>query len=243
MYQFFLIAAVTLVASFIQSVAGFGFGIFAMIFLPHLLVYTEANVLSTMLSLSTSVTVAASLWKRIDLKKILFPILGFLLSVFLSVRFIGAQSGDTVKLLLGIALLGLSVFFLFFSGKIRFKPTWYKGLLAGVLSGITGGMFSMSGPPVVVYFMQSEDEPDDYLATVSSYFLVADVIAIATKAAAGFVTVNVWIGLLFGAVGMAVGSFVGKKTRKAIKPQTVKKVVYAVMAASGVINIITALIS
>lgn len=242
MYNFFLIAAVTLVASFIQSVAGFGFGIFAMIFLPSLLKYTEANVLSTMLSLSTSATVALSLWKRIRIKKIIWPLLGFLPSVYLSVKFIGAQSGDTVKLLLGAALLCLSVFFLFFSGKIRFNPTPLKGFLAGILSGVTGGMFSMSGPPVVVYFMQTEEDPEDYLATVSAYFLFSDTIAIATKAAAGFVTVNVWIGLLFGAVGMLVGSAVGKKARKGIKPEAVKRIVYMVMAASGLINIVTALL-
>ncbi len=242
MYQFLLIAAVTLAASFIQSVAGFGFGIFAMIFLPNLLLYTEANVLSTMLSSATSVTVAASLRKRIDLKKLLFPLLGFLPSIYLSVSFIGSQSGKTVKLLLGTALLGLSVFFLFFSGKIRFKPTRCKGLAAGLLSGLMGGMFSMSGPPVVVYFMQTEDDPEDYLATISAYFVVSDAVAIITKAAAGFVTVNVWIGLLFGAVGMMIGSFIGKRTRKGIKPQSVKRIVYVVMAASGVMNIITALI-
>ena len=72
--------------------------------------------------------------------------------------------------------------------------------------------------------------------------MLADTIAIATKAAAGFVTVNVWIGLLFGAVGMLVGSTVGKKARRGIRPEAVKRIVYIVMAASGLMNIITALL-
>ena len=42
-----LILAITLLSSTVQSVTGFGFGIVAMIFLPSILLYTEANVLST----------------------------------------------------------------------------------------------------------------------------------------------------------------------------------------------------
>ena len=74
LFPFILIAVVTVAASFIQSVTGFGFGILAMIFLPHILIYTEANVLSTMLSAATSFTVAVALWRKIDWKNIVFPL-------------------------------------------------------------------------------------------------------------------------------------------------------------------------
>ena len=54
----FLVALVTFVGSYIQGATGFGFGIFAMIFLPKLLQYTEANVLSSMLSACGAKTAA-----------------------------------------------------------------------------------------------------------------------------------------------------------------------------------------
>lgn len=57
LYQLAFIALIVTGASYIQSVTGFGFGIFAMIFLPSLLAYTEANVLSSMLSMLTSLLV------------------------------------------------------------------------------------------------------------------------------------------------------------------------------------------
>ena len=48
--QFSLVIIITFFASFIQRVSGFGFGIFAMTFLPYIMsAYTEANVLSSML--------------------------------------------------------------------------------------------------------------------------------------------------------------------------------------------------
>ncbi len=100
----------------------------------------------------------------------------------------------------------------------------------------------MSGPPAVIYFLQSEKDSEDYLATISAYFVITGAVSIGTKAAAGFVTVNVLWGILIGLLGMAIGSFVGKFARKGINPIMLKRAVYAVMAISGVINVITSLI-
>ena len=238
LYQLLLIAAVALFASFIQSVTGFGFGIFAMIFLPHLLSFGEANALSTMLSTLTSLSVMIVMLRKISWKNIIFPMIGCLITTVLSVYFIKSQENKFLTFLLGIALFALSIYFFFFSKKIKIKPTWYAGLIAGTLSGIMGGMFSMSGPPVVIYFMQSEDSSEKYLATVSAYFVLSNIFSIVAKASAGFITVNVWVAFLIGFVGMAAGALFGKLARNKMKPEMIKKAVYAVMAASGAVNII-----
>ena len=164
-YQLVIIAAIVLCASYIQSVTGFGFGIFAMIFLPNVLLYTEANVLSSIFSAFTSLAVALVMWRKISWKNLVFPLIGCLPTTYLAVSFIKVQKNDTLVLFLGIALLVLSLYFFFFSNKIKIKPTWYAGLIAGVISGIMDGMFSIGGPPVVIYYMQSEKDSDHYLAT------------------------------------------------------------------------------
>ena len=240
-YQMILIALVMLGASLIQSVTGFGFGIFAMAFLPHLMAYTEANVLSTILSTFTSLAVVALMLKHVDWKNMISPAVGCTVSTYLAVSFIKTQESGTLTLMLGVALVVLSVYFFFFAGKIRIRATWYTGLAAGLLSGVMGGMFSMSGPPAVIYFMQSESGTDKYLATVSAYFVLTNIFSIATKAAAGFVTLNVCFALAVGAVGMILGSIGGKLTRDKMRPTALKRAVYAVMAVSGVVNIVTSL--
>ena len=237
-----LIAAVILCASFIQSVTGFGFGIFAMIFLPSMLMYTEANVLSSMLSLFTSLMVALVMWRKINMKNLVFPLVGCLLSTYLAVEFIGSQDNKTLILMLGIVLLALSIYFFFFSGKIKIKPTWYAGLIAGVISGVMGGMFSIGGPPVVIYFLQSEEDTDSYLATISTYFVLSGVINVVTKAAKGFITTKVWIAFAIGFVAMALGAIVGKLVRDKCNSAMIKKAVYGFMAISGIMNIVTSLI-
>ena len=242
LYRLALIALITFGGAYIQSVTGFGFGIFAMIFLPKLLVYTEANVLSTMLSSLTSVGVAIAMRKLINWKNLIFPIIGCTVSTYVAVQFIKTQKNETLSLMLGIALFALSLYFFFFSDKIKIKPTWYAGLIAGLLSGILGGMFSIGGPPVVIYFLQSEKDTDHYMATISSYFIFSGAVAITIKALAGFVTANVWAGLVIGITAILIGSFTGKKTRDKTNPKIIKKAIYGFMALSGILNVVTALI-
>jgi uncharacterized membrane protein YfcA len=145
-------------------------------------------------------------------------------------------------LLLGVALFVLSVYFFFFSDRIRIRPTWYAGLIAGLLSGLMSGLFSIGGPPVVVYYMQSERDTDSYLATISVYFVLSGVISAVMKAASGFVTTTVLYAFLVGAVGMAAGALLGKYTRGKTNPAFIKKAVYGVMAISGIINVVTSII-
>ena len=237
-----LIVAVTLVASYVQSVTGFGFGIVAMIFLPNFLIYTEANVLSSVLSSVTSVLTVIAIYRKVDWKNLIFPLLGSFTANYFAVTFAKNAKNDLLILLLGIVLFLLSIYFFFYSGKIKIKACWYTGLTAGVISGVMSGLFAIGGPPVVVYFMQSEEDTEQYLATISSYFVLSGIVSISLKATAGFVTQKVLYGIAIGLIAMFIGSFLGKKTRNKVKPQVIRKLVYGFMAVSGLINVITSII-
>jgi len=242
MYKIVLIVLGTLVGSYVQSVTGFGFGIVAMMFLPHLLAFTEANVLSSILGCFTSVMVILSMYRQVNWKNIIFPLISCSITNYLAVSYVSGAKNEMLTLLLGIALFILSIYFFFFSSRIRIRATWYSGLIAGSVSGVMSGLFAIGGPPVVVYFLQSEKDTDTYVATISAYFVINGIISITMKALNGFVTGNVFIGMAFGIVGMLLGSVLGKRTRSAINPQLLKKAVYGVMAVSGLINVFTALL-
>lgn len=237
-----LIAVVTLAASYVQGITGFGFGIVAMIFMPTFLLFTEANVLSGILGGLGSLLIAFELRKLISFKNLLFPLIGSIVTNYLAVLFVKSAKNGILMLLLGFMLVILSIYFFFFSGKIKIRPTWYAGLIAGVISGIMSGLFSIGGPPVVVYYIHSERDTKHYLATISAYFVITGAFSTVLKAVNGFVTKNVLIGLVIGTVVMAAGTLLGKFTRERVNEIAVKRLVYAVMALSGIANIITALV-
>ena len=59
----------------------------AMIFLPNFLQYTEANVLSSILSTVTSVLVIAATYRRIHWKNLIFPLMGSFVANYFAVSF------------------------------------------------------------------------------------------------------------------------------------------------------------
>lgn len=241
MITMLLVCLTVLGGSLIQSVTGFGFGIFSMIFLPNLLAYTEANVLSTMLSILTSLFVMLASIRSVNLKNLFFPLIGSYLSTWFAVSFIRTQTNGTLTVMLGAVLILLSGYFFFFSGRIKIRPTWYAGLTAGLLSGILSGMFAIGGPPVVVYFLQSERDTGSYLSTISCYFVCAGVVSVGAKAAAGFVTERVLLAFALGMLTLFLGALVGKRIRSHVRPDRLRRMIYGFMAISGAVNIMKVL--
>ena len=240
----FIVILVATVGSTIQRVTGFGFGIFAMLFLTRIItVYGEANALSGLLSFTSTLIVALSHAKKVDWKNLLFPCIGFAVISVPSILLMKKLDNRVLLIMLGVALILLSGYMFFFSSKIKIKPSPFTGLAAGGFSGILGGIFSMGGPPVVIYFMQSEgDDKDRYLATIQMYFLLSNVYGTTVKAINGFITRDVLILAAFGTVGMITGIFIGKLIFKKLRVDILRRVVYCFMAVAGVVNIVSAIL-
>lgn len=240
----FIVILVATVGSTIQRVTGFGFGIFAMLFLTRIItVYGEANALSGLLSFTSTLIVALAHAKRVDWKNLLFPCIGFAVISVPSILLMKKLDNRVLLIMLGVALILLSGYMFFFSSKIKIKPSPFTGLAAGGFSGILGGIFSMGGPPVVIYFMQSEgDDKDRYLATIQMYFLLSNVYGTTVKAINGFITKEVLILATFGTVGMIAGIFIGKLIFKKLRVDILRRVVYCFMAVAGVVNIVSAIL-
>lgn len=239
-----IVILVATVGSTIQRVTGFGFGIFAMIFLARIInVYGQANALSGLLSFTSTLIVALSYAKKVDWRNLIFPCIGFAVISVPSILLMKKLDNSALLIMLGVALILLSIYMFFFSSKVKIKPNPFTGLAAGGFSGVLGGIFSMGGPPVVIYFMQSEGEDKEkYLATIQMYFLLSNIYGTTVKAINGFITKEVLILAAFGTVGMIAGIFIGKLIFKKLRPDILRKVVYGFMAVAGVVNIVSALV-
>ena len=105
-------------ASFIQRVTGFGFGIFIMTFLPHIMPsYGEATTLSGLLAMVQSLVIVYK-WRHIIVWKKLHIILtAFIITSYFSVKCISTLDEKTLKHILGITLILVSLYFLSVADK------------------------------------------------------------------------------------------------------------------------------
>ncbi len=227
-----------MLSAVIQSVSGFGFAIFMMSVIPNVLPYTTSTVVSGLLSLGTNVANTTRYRKYIDWKQIWFPMAGYFVVSFLVVTFAAGKSDELLKRILGVVLIGLSIYFLFFSNKIHIRPTPRNGVIAGGLSGVLGGLFSMSGPPMVVYMLSTGKEKEDYLGTIQMYFFITNLYTNVLRFFNGMVQMQDILLVLSGLIFSTTGFLIGVRLLKHIDAALLKKIIYAFMAFSGLSMVI-----
>ena len=185
-WKYPLLVLISFGGSFLQRVTGFGYGIFMMMFLPGLVGSSvESAALAGLISCCTCSYNAIRMRGSVQWKLAVPTVAASLITVPIAVRWVTVVPETLVRTLLGVVLILLSIYFLFFAGKIKLRPSVPGGLAAGAVSGILGGMFSMGGPPIVLYLVQAINVRDYpcvrgaiiYIAvTFSLIMLVVDVL-------------------------------------------------------------------
>ena len=238
-WKYPLLVLISFAGSFLQRVTGFGYGIFMMMFLPGLMGSSvEAAAMAGLCSCCTCTYNAVKMRKQIQWKLVVPTITASLVTVPLAVGFSAQAPEDLIRTLLGIFLILLSIYFLFVAGKIKLRPSVGGGLAVGAVSGVLGGMFSMGGPPVVLYLVQAVADKTAYIATMQAHFAVINLYSAGTRALNGVITTNVLLCFAVAVGGSLLGNYAGGRIFEKLDSAKVKKLVYLVMIFSGITMII-----
>lgn len=232
------LAVIGVGAGMIQRVCGFGIGIFSMLFLPHFLPsYTFSVSFCSLVSSMLSGYNAFRFRKRIPYKVILPALLGAMVTIPVAVYFASTIPQAFFKKLLGAVLVCLSIYFLFFSRKLRVRPTFRNGVLAGALGGTLNGLFAAGAPPVVIYITSTIHDKDIYFAATQFYFFFTNVYSTASRLVGGLLSWNIVVYSLIGLVGCLLGNRLGGTLVSRIDAKTLKTVIYCAMTLSGILMI------
>jgi uncharacterized membrane protein YfcA len=230
----------TVGASFIQRTTGFGFGIFIMTLLPFLMPsYGEATTLSGLLALTTSSIICIRMRRYITWKRLLPILLTFIVISAGAICTLTRMEDGVLRKILGITLIFTSLYFAFFSGKIKLKTTVPYQIGTGALSGIMGGFFGMQGPPAVLYFISSEPDKNHYMAMAQTYFLIGNSFMTIVRASNGFLTATVGNCYLFCVAAVAIGTLLGSWTFRHIPAKIFPYIVYTYIGVSGIVIFLT----
>jgi uncharacterized membrane protein YfcA len=204
--------------------------------------YGEAVTLSGLLSLTSAAVVMVKYLKYVTWKRFLPIVASFVIFSTLAICMLDKIEGRAMRMILGIVLIIISLYFSFFKDKlqkiIRPTPGWQLG--AGAASGVMGGLFGMHGPPVVLYLVASEPDKDHYMGMIQTYAFVTNLTMLAVRAWNGYVTPTVGTTYIYGLIGLAVGVLVGNWAYNRIPNRIFTYVVYAYIAISGLVILLTA---
>ncbi len=223
-------------ATIVQTVSGFGFGIIVMALMPHFISSTTAcATLVGIICIVSSILIAWRHRKKLNVKMSLLPLIVYFPVSYLVIHSVGVVQEGTLRKMLGIVLILLSLYFFFFSRHLHIKPAARNGLIAGAVSAVLGGLFSTGGPPMAVYNLAiSEDDKEQYLANMQTFFAATCTYNTAIRAVHGYVTKEVLLMSAVGIIASFGGILIGNRIFDRINAAQQRKMVYVLMLVSGI---------
>ena len=219
--------------------AGLGFGSGLITITLLVLFFGELKVfvpLLLILCLPTEILVTYENRKHIKLKErwgllaCMFPAL--LLGTF----FLKSFNEQELLKGLGMVIALLAIYYLAFEGRfstIPSKKVWEP--LVGVLSGLLGAIYGMSGPPLIFYFKNLKLNKHQFRSLLMGIFLMMSLFRLAAYLLISVLTMQIFCLGLFCLPFALAGLWVGKKIYRKIPESMFKKITSLVLLVSGVI--------
>lgn len=228
-YLFLIVFA----GAFLQANIGFGFPIIVMVFLPALFPFSTAVTLCQIIAMASTGYLTVLYWKQIQWKT-LFPLLlpSILIAGFVTVFSLQVEPGN-LKIILGLTLVAISLFFAVFSNKIVIESRARNGLFMGTLAGFGNGLFGIGGPPVALYLLPSVQDKTQYLATIQAYFFFCNLESIIIRVVNGALVLTDVPLIFLGWLAILIGTVLGLQSFNKIPEDVLKRIVYLFVGASG----------
>ncbi|MBQ4424943.1 MAG: sulfite exporter TauE/SafE family protein [Lachnospiraceae bacterium] len=234
--QWIICALCCCFATAVQTVSGFGFGILVMAMLPHVLHSTvECSVMVGLTSIVNSFAIGWRYRRKIRIATTFLPLIGFLPVSYLCISLAKAAGESILRVILGLCLVGLGLYFIFLNGKIRLKNTVPNAIAAGGIAGLLSGLFSTGGPPLVIWFLSVTADMEEYIGSMQGIFFIMNSYNSVIRGIKGMITPRV---LLLAALAMAMtlpGIWLGRKAMGRISERQQKIVIYSLMIVSGIL--------
>jgi len=238
--QHILLPFVAFAAFFVKAVSGFGpalvvVGIGSVILPPHTVVPLSAMLDATagaILLFMDPVAGGRRYWGPLALVIVAGSVAGGIL--------LSLISPELFRLVLAVTIILLAVWFTFFRARSSesdlstgLPSRASSGDLAAVLAGgLMGGLFGISGPPVLWHFARrlAKRALRQVLIPV---FLAAAIARVATYAGTGLVDQSVLLYYCLSLPGLLLGIYVGNKVFLSISEKTFSRVIGLILLAAG----------
>lgn len=234
-----IVILMAFLGGFVQGITGFGGGIVMMMVFPMVFPLTQAAGINAAILVFLNITMVYVYRKHINFKMVL-PV--FLFSIIVSTVTIKVAAGSSpliIKKLFGVFLLCLGVYYLFLKKDGRPAPmNLAVSLLFLTVSAVCDGLFGVCGPMLVIYFLSRCEERYEYLANLTTSFLLLGGYNTCVRVATGILQAEHLPYILCGAVSIIAGGLIAKRIADRLNANLLTKLIYIMIIVSGVNNVL-----
>jgi hypothetical protein len=184
-------------AAVVRGYGGFGFAMFAIV--PLSLVLPPAQIIPSIfiMDIAAGLHLLPGVWRDIHWRALLWLTIGCLIGTPIGVYALAHV--PAAPLTLGLAVFVLTAALLLARGyALKSFPGPAATFATGTASGLCGGGFGMSGPPVILFFFSSPAGAAAGRASLIAFFLITDATGLVWLGRDGLLgAASVWRAALF----------------------------------------------
>jgi len=239
-----LIFLVNFTSAFIQGATGFGYALIAMAIMPLFLPMSECSAISAVTVVAIGLQMTLTLRKSLKLKTILLPVLCCFLTINLGLYLLDRFDELLLRIILAALLILVTVLFLYMQKKkVTLPDRWYSAAGAGLLTGISTGLFNIVGPFFMVYYINVCESTLQLKASLEFSFLLAGLYSAFMHT---FVYHNINVSVLpelaASVLAVLLAGALGLKLYRKIDKQKITRFVYILLPMMAATLIIKGLI-
>ncbi len=234
-----LLIGIAACAAYIQTLTGFAFGLIMMagVALTGTMTLPDAAVLVGILTLINAGQMLTRGWRDVAWKPLMLIMLGslpMLAAGYVLLSLLAHNAAEWLRLLLGVVvMLSCVQMVLSTSTRSTVSSGWSMALYGGV-SGLMGGLFSTSGPPLVYHLYRQPLPVATIRETLVAVFAINAVLRLAMVVGANHLpTTSQWSGLL-AIPAVMLATLAARKYPLPLSPTVFRWLVLVLLFLSGV---------
>ncbi len=230
--------AIFAMASFLQGITGIGF---ALVIMGLATLVEEPQTMVPIIAVMAICNSSSLAWfwrKQIRFREVLPMALIAVLFIPVGAYFLKAADKSLLIRILGAVLIVLSLLSIFRTKGSKLFGHPVAKWVASVCSGLTGGAFTMAGPPLAVYAYNCHWPLDVARANLQILFAVVSVVACATHAINQILTMErLLIGLGFMPV-VLLFSWLGSRAARHVSSERLGLCINCFLISMGLLHLI-----
>ncbi|MEL0635493.1 sulfite exporter TauE/SafE family protein [Marinomonas sp. TI.3.20] len=235
-----LLLFVFIVGSYIQSITGFAFGLIVMcgagLFSLASLEVAAFSV-SALSMVNAAIGLYGGVWKQVNVKNLIMYFIACTPMIAIGVyllSYFGNNALHWLQLLLGITIIFACLMSLMKPKKDAEPSRPWVYFIFGGISGIFGGLFATSGPPISYLMYRQPIALSVIRATLLSVFFISCLLRIVIMGVGGQITLPmIWISVI-GFPCVFITALLAKRYPPNISPQVIKRIALVLLLLSGV---------
>jgi hypothetical protein len=231
---------VVFLAGMIQGLTGFGF---ALVSVPLLLIFLPPTMAIPMVIIHGTLITLILLFesrKWLELRRILPLIIAGVIGVPFGTYILTALGINVLKVFIGVVITLFALIFLAgFRREIRNEKlaSGPIGFISGLLNSSTG----MSGPPVILFFINQGLRKEVFRANIIAYFVALNLVTISSFLYTGLITSDVLHYAVLFLPAMILGAATGIRLIHRVDEKLFSRIALIIAAIAGLASILSGL--